>query len=310
MPFLAAMLGQGRAPASPDERRHADVHAGVSDGGDVRRPARHPRFHYHDKRRRTDIHFPRAGHAAFVEAARSRAARASFSGGSVYGCVFTGGAENDLFSFARLTRPSGPGLVRVLSGFVRGRPGSRPRAWCSDRQASSSGRSWPRRLAHPSGASRVAMVQEEDRRVGVDAPVVHVRGRPRSSTTACRRSTSTTSTTTRRPTRSVPRSRQAFAGSSAVDRSLRQIRRALRARARAPLRPLCPLGSRPGVLSTPYSRDDRRPAVRACCSSTRSSRMLCAASTGVRLAASARPGPAPRMPRPQAAGGRTAGPCR
>ena len=32
--------------------------------------------------------------------------------------MFTGGAENDFFSFARLTRPSGPGLLRVLSGFV------------------------------------------------------------------------------------------------------------------------------------------------------------------------------------------------
>src|SRR6202795_3493101 len=75
-------------------------------------------FHYHDKRRRADIHFPRAGHAAGVEAAHVESRVGILRGGSVYGCVFTGGAENDLFSFAKLTRPSGPGVVRVLSGFV------------------------------------------------------------------------------------------------------------------------------------------------------------------------------------------------
>lgn len=77
-----------------------------------------PGFHYHDKRRRTDVHFPRAGHAAVVEAAHIEGRVGILRGGSVYGCVFTGGAENDLFSFARLTRPSGPGVVRVLSGLV------------------------------------------------------------------------------------------------------------------------------------------------------------------------------------------------
>lgn len=77
-----------------------------------------PGFHYHDKRRRTDIHFPRTGHAAAVEAAHVEGRVGILRGGSVYGCVFTGGAENDLFSFAKLTRPSGPGVVRVLSGLV------------------------------------------------------------------------------------------------------------------------------------------------------------------------------------------------
>jgi Type I phosphodiesterase / nucleotide pyrophosphatase len=77
-----------------------------------------PGFHYYDKRRRTDIHFPRAGHAAGVEAAHVEGRLGILHGGSIYGCVFTGGAENDLFSFARLTRASGPGVVRVLSGCV------------------------------------------------------------------------------------------------------------------------------------------------------------------------------------------------
>jgi hypothetical protein len=77
-----------------------------------------PGFHYHDKRRHVDVHFPRAGHAAEVEATHVAGRRGILEGGSVYGCVFTGGAENDFWSFAALTRPSGHGLVRVLSGLL------------------------------------------------------------------------------------------------------------------------------------------------------------------------------------------------
>jgi hypothetical protein len=77
-----------------------------------------PGFHYHDKRRRVDVHFPRAGHAAEVEAAHVAGRRGILEGGSVYGCVFTGGAENDFWSFSALTRPSGHGLVRVVSGLM------------------------------------------------------------------------------------------------------------------------------------------------------------------------------------------------
>jgi Type I phosphodiesterase / nucleotide pyrophosphatase len=77
-----------------------------------------PGFHYHDKRRRTDIHFPRAGHAAFVEASQAANRRGILRDGSVYGCAFTGEAEHDFFSFARLTRPRAPGVLRLLSAFV------------------------------------------------------------------------------------------------------------------------------------------------------------------------------------------------
>ena len=77
-----------------------------------------PGFHYHDKRRRTDIHFPRAGHAAFVEASQAGDRVGILRGGSVYGCAFTGGAVNDFFSFARLTRPRASGLLRILTAFV------------------------------------------------------------------------------------------------------------------------------------------------------------------------------------------------
>ena len=77
-----------------------------------------PGFHYHDKRRHADIYFPRAGDAAHVEDTQAGGRRGILEGGSSYGCVFTGGAVNNLFNFAMIKRPSGTGLLRVLSVFV------------------------------------------------------------------------------------------------------------------------------------------------------------------------------------------------
>jgi hypothetical protein len=77
-----------------------------------------PGFHYYDRRGRRDVHFPRPGHAARVEHEQAAGQPGILAGGSAYGCVFTGGAANDLFSFARLTRPSGRGLLRALSPLV------------------------------------------------------------------------------------------------------------------------------------------------------------------------------------------------
>jgi hypothetical protein len=77
-----------------------------------------PGFHYHDKRRGRDVYFPRGGDAAQVEAAQTAGRRGIVTGGSTYGCVFTGGAVDSVFSFATLKRPSGVGLLRVVSAFV------------------------------------------------------------------------------------------------------------------------------------------------------------------------------------------------
>ncbi|HSE92158.1 MAG TPA: alkaline phosphatase family protein [Methylomirabilota bacterium] len=77
-----------------------------------------PGFHYHDKRRRSDIYFPRGGDAAHVEATQAAGRRGILEGGSAYACVFTGGAVNNLFNFATLKRPTGHGLLRVISAFV------------------------------------------------------------------------------------------------------------------------------------------------------------------------------------------------
>jgi len=77
-----------------------------------------PGFHFHDKRRREDVYFPRAGDAALVEERQSAGRRGIVDGGSSYGCVFTGGAIDNLFSFAMIKRPTGTGVVRAVSNFV------------------------------------------------------------------------------------------------------------------------------------------------------------------------------------------------
>jgi hypothetical protein len=77
-----------------------------------------PGFHYHDKRRRRDVYFPRGGDAAFVEESQAQGRVGILREGSSYGCVFTGGATNNLFSFAMIKRPTGAGLLPVVSAFV------------------------------------------------------------------------------------------------------------------------------------------------------------------------------------------------
>jgi hypothetical protein len=77
-----------------------------------------PGFHYHDKRRRADVYFPRAGDAALVERAQSGGRLGIVAGGSTYGCVFAGGATNNLFSFAMLKRPTPRGVLAAVSAFV------------------------------------------------------------------------------------------------------------------------------------------------------------------------------------------------
>jgi hypothetical protein len=77
-----------------------------------------PGFHYHDKRRGADIYFPRGGDAAWVEEDQARGRQGILDGGSAYGCVFTGGADNNLFNFANIKRPTGAGLLRAVSAFV------------------------------------------------------------------------------------------------------------------------------------------------------------------------------------------------
>jgi hypothetical protein len=77
-----------------------------------------PGFHYHEKRQRDDVYFPRAGDAARVERAQAAGRRGILEGGASYGCVFTGGARDNLFTFAIMKRPTGSGVLAALSALV------------------------------------------------------------------------------------------------------------------------------------------------------------------------------------------------
>src|SRR6266850_860711 len=77
-----------------------------------------PGFHYHDRRHKSDVYFPRAGDAARVEQTQAAGRRGILDGGGAYGCIFTGGAESNLLTFAMIRRPSGAGLLRTVSGAV------------------------------------------------------------------------------------------------------------------------------------------------------------------------------------------------
>jgi hypothetical protein len=77
-----------------------------------------PGFHYYSRERVGDIHFPRSGHAAWVEARQAAGRPGILDGGSAYGCCFTGGALNNFFTFTSLTQPSGRGVLSALSPFV------------------------------------------------------------------------------------------------------------------------------------------------------------------------------------------------
>jgi hypothetical protein len=77
-----------------------------------------PGFHYHDRRRGRDVYFPRGDDAAWVERTQAAGRRGIVHEGSTYGCIFTGGAANSLFTFAMIKRPAGRGLLRVVSAIV------------------------------------------------------------------------------------------------------------------------------------------------------------------------------------------------
>jgi hypothetical protein len=118
MPFLSRLLGRNShrlVPASvgmPTSTPAFQMSVMYGVRPDI------PGFHYHDKRRRSDVYFPRGGDAALVEREQAGGRRGILRDGSAYGCVFTGGAVNNLFSFAMIKRPGGAGLLRAVSASV------------------------------------------------------------------------------------------------------------------------------------------------------------------------------------------------
>lgn len=75
-----------------------------------------PGFHYYDKRVERELHFTEPGAADFVETRHAAERRGILEGGSCYGCVFTGGAEDSLLTFARLMKPTRAGLPLLRLG--------------------------------------------------------------------------------------------------------------------------------------------------------------------------------------------------
>jgi hypothetical protein len=63
-----------------------------------------PGFHFYDKRAGRELHFPARGVADLVERRHADGRVGILEGGSCYGCVFTGGAVDSLWTFARLGR--------------------------------------------------------------------------------------------------------------------------------------------------------------------------------------------------------------
>ena len=63
-----------------------------------------PGFHFYDKRAGRELHFPERGVADLVERRHADGRAGILEDGSCYGCVFTGGAVDSLWTFARLKR--------------------------------------------------------------------------------------------------------------------------------------------------------------------------------------------------------------
>jgi hypothetical protein len=130
---LERALGAGRAPAlarlmASRRLRRRDLSVGIPTSTPFFQAALMygvhpdiPGFHWYDKREGADRYFPRAGVADLVEQRVARGRRGIMRGGACYGCVFTGGATDSLWTMARLLRPTraGAALLRVpLSGLL------------------------------------------------------------------------------------------------------------------------------------------------------------------------------------------------
>jgi hypothetical protein len=105
MPALARLLRRGALdlhsiPSGLPTSTPA-FQAGLMYGG----PVDIPGFEFLDKRTGTYRWFPRPWDAAAVEAAHARPGQGIVRGGRTYGCVFGGGADDTVLTFAHLLRP-------------------------------------------------------------------------------------------------------------------------------------------------------------------------------------------------------------
>ena len=105
MPALAKLLDEGalelhRIPVGLPTSTPA-FQAGLMYGG----PVDIPGFEFLEKRTGTYRWFPRPWDAAAVEAAHARPGQGIVRGGRTYGCVFGGGADDTVLTFAHVLRP-------------------------------------------------------------------------------------------------------------------------------------------------------------------------------------------------------------
>jgi hypothetical protein len=86
-----------------------------------------------------------------VEAKLTTGRRGILQGGSAYGCCFTGGADNNFFTFTSLTKPSGRGMLSAFSPYL-------VVAWVAAKNtaltASELVKAVPRMIAHPRSRRR------------------------------------------------------------------------------------------------------------------------------------------------------------
>ena len=106
MPTVARLIRRGHArifriPVGLPTSTPA-FQAGVMYGGSVDIPA----FEFLDKRTGEYLWFPRPWVSARVEAAHAEGRRGIMEGGRTYGCIFGGGAEDTVATFAHLLRPT------------------------------------------------------------------------------------------------------------------------------------------------------------------------------------------------------------
>ncbi len=124
---LQAALSSGRAPAiarliAAGRLRWRDLSVGIPSSTPAFQAALMygvhpdiPGFHWYDKRARADLYFPRPGVAALVEERHARGRRGIMEGGACYGCVFSGGATESLWTMSRALHPTraGGALLRA-----------------------------------------------------------------------------------------------------------------------------------------------------------------------------------------------------
>ena len=104
MPELGRLIRQGVLELHPVPSGLPDLHAGVPGGAHVRRPGRRPRVRV---RRQADRHVPLVSAAVGRGGGGGRHARPGqgiVRGGRTYGCVFGGGADDTVLTFAHVLR--------------------------------------------------------------------------------------------------------------------------------------------------------------------------------------------------------------